>query len=63
MLPGSYQVSATVSGGNGTVSCVPSTVPKGDSIHYRADVPHSLRNAGKAAAEAFLIVRYREAPV
>lgn len=35
-------------------------VPKGDSIHYRADVPHSLSNAGKSAAEAFLIVRYRE---
>ena len=38
-------------------------VAKGDSIHYRADVPHCLHNQGKGQAEAFLIVRYREAPV
>jgi hypothetical protein len=30
-LPGSYQVTATVDGGNGSVRCVPTTVPKGDS--------------------------------
>lgn len=29
VLPGSYQVSATVSGGNGTVRCTPTTVAKG----------------------------------
>ena len=38
-------------------------VSKGDSIHYRADVAHCLQNQGKGLAEAFLIVRYREAPV
>ena len=32
---------------------------KGDSIHYRADVPHRLQNIGKGRAEAYLIVRYR----
>jgi len=37
-------------------------VSKGDSIHYRADVAHSLHNKGKGLAEGFLIVRYREAP-
>lgn len=36
------------------------TLPKGDSIHYRADVPHCLKNDGKSPAELFLIVRYRE---
>ena len=45
----------TVASGDQTVD-----VPRGDSIHYRADVPHHLSNAGKATAEAFLIVRYRE---
>lgn len=32
---------------------------KGDSIHYRADVPHCLQNIGKSRVEAYLIVRYR----
>ena len=27
-------------------------VAKGDSIHYRADVPHCLHNRGKSLAEA-----------
>jgi quercetin dioxygenase-like cupin family protein len=36
------------------------TLNKGDSIHYRADAPHSIINAGKGAVEAFMIVRYRE---
>ena len=31
---------------------------KGDSIHYRADIPHTIQNVGKGQAEAFLIVRY-----
>ncbi len=31
----------------------------GDSIHYRGDVPHALRNTGRGQAEAYLIVRYR----
>ena len=35
-------------------------VGKGDSIHYRADVAHALRNVGAGRAEAYLIVRYRE---
>lgn len=30
-----------------------------DSIHYRADLPHSLKNIGKGRVEAYLIVRYR----
>ncbi len=33
-------------------------VHKGDSIHYRADLPHALQNAGKGKVEAFIIVRY-----
>ena len=32
---------------------------KGDSIHYRGDVPHALRNVGKGQTEVYLIVRYR----
>ena len=35
-------------------------INKGDSIHYRADLPHSLRNTGRGRVEAFMIVRYRE---
>ena len=35
-------------------------VGKGDSIHYRADLPHALRNVGKGRAEVYMIVRYRE---
>jgi transcriptional regulator with XRE-family HTH domain len=36
------------------------TLNKGDSIHYRADTPHSIINVGKGIVEAFMIVRYRE---
>jgi len=35
---------------------------KGDSAHYRADVPHSLINESKGVVEAFLIVRYPGQP-
>jgi transcriptional regulator with XRE-family HTH domain len=35
-------------------------INKGDSIHYRADVSHSIKNAGSGQVEAFMIVRYRE---
>ena len=35
-------------------------VNKGDSVHYRADVNHSLRNVGKSQVDAYMIVRYRE---
>lgn len=37
-----------------------SQITKGDSIHYRADLPHTVRNVGKGRSEAYLIVRYRE---
>ena len=33
---------------------------KGDSIHYRADVPHALKNTGRGTCELFIVVRYRE---
>lgn len=36
------------------------TIGKGDSIHYRADLPHCLQNIGKGKAEVYMIVRYRE---
>ena len=32
---------------------------KGDSIHYAADVPHQICNAGHTPATAFLLVWYR----
>lgn len=32
---------------------------KGDSIHYAADVPHRICNAGQLPATAFLLVWYR----
>ena len=35
-------------------------INKGDSIHYRADVPHCLRNIGRGRSEIYMIVRYRE---
>ena len=35
-------------------------INKGDSIHYRADVSHSIKNVGNGQIEAFMIVRYRE---
>ncbi|MFW6163047.1 MAG: helix-turn-helix domain-containing protein [Planctomycetota bacterium] len=34
---------------------------RGDAIHYRADVPHSIANVGRGRAEAYMIVHYREA--
>lgn len=34
-------------------------IKKGDSIHYRVDIPHTLRNTGQGPAEAYMIVRYR----
>lgn len=35
-------------------------ISKGDSIHYRADLSHCLRNIGRGKVEAYMIVRYRE---
>jgi len=32
---------------------------KGDSLHYRADVPHVIRNTGRGTAEIYMIVHYR----
>ena len=32
---------------------------RGDSAGYRADVPHEIRNVGRAAAVVFLVVIYR----
>lgn len=32
------------------------TAETGDTVRYRADVPHSIRNVGKHEAEAFLVV-------
>ncbi|MCC6368468.1 MAG: helix-turn-helix transcriptional regulator [Bryobacterales bacterium] len=31
---------------------------KGDSAHYRADVPHAIENAGAAEARVYLVVKY-----
>ena len=36
---------------------------KGDSIHYRADVPHVLKNIGKSHIEAYLVVWYKSEQV
>jgi len=44
-----------VTSGGQTVEIV-----KGDSIHYRSDVPHCLSNKGKGRAEVYMIVRYRQ---
>ncbi len=44
----------TVSSGDQTAK-----ISKGDSIHYRVDIPHTLINTGKGPAEAYMIVRYR----
>jgi transcriptional regulator with XRE-family HTH domain len=35
-------------------------ISKDDSIHYKADMAHSLSNIGKGQAVFFMIVRYRE---
>ncbi len=34
-------------------------IKKGDSIHYRVDISHTLRNTARGPAEAYMIVRYR----
>lgn len=34
-------------------------VSKGDSIHYRADLPHTLQNIGRSQVEAYMIVQYK----
>ena len=39
-----------VSGGSSTIA------EKGDTVRYKADVPHVLENAGDATAEGFLVV-------
>lgn len=36
----------------------PSELNRGDSAHYPADVPHSVQNAGRGEAVAFLVVIY-----
>ena len=35
------------------------TIGRGDSIHYRADVPHRIVNVGRGKVEAYMIVHYR----
>ena len=35
-------------------------IRKGDSIHYRADVPHTITNIGRGRVEAYMIVHYRQ---
>jgi len=35
------------------------TLRKGDSAHYSADVPHRIANAGRSAAQIYLVVKYR----
>ncbi|MCK4601184.1 MAG: helix-turn-helix transcriptional regulator [Phycisphaerae bacterium] len=34
-------------------------IARGDTCHYRADVPHAIRNVGRGQVEAYLIVRYK----
>ena len=34
------------------------SLAKGDSIHYRADVPHAIKNLSNQSVEAYLIVHY-----
>ena len=41
----------TVTSGSETI-----TLNKGDSAHYRADVPHTIENTGRTDIEAYLIV-------
>ena len=36
-------------------------VGRGDSIHYRADVPHCIANIGRGRVEAYMIAHYRRA--
>ncbi len=34
------------------------SIAHGDSLHYRADLAHCLKNVGRGRAEAYLVVRY-----
>ena len=36
-------------------------IGRGDSIHYRADVPHRITNIGRGGVEAYMIAHYRGA--
>jgi len=36
-------------------------IGRGDSIHYRADVPHCITNIGRGRVEAYMIAHYRGA--
>ena len=36
-------------------------IGRGDSVHYRADVPHSIENIGRGRVEAYMIAHYRGA--
>ncbi|QQE13855.1 helix-turn-helix transcriptional regulator [Planctomycetota bacterium] len=51
----------TVLKGQGTIHSGDdnSVLKKGDSAHYRADVPHMIENSGKTQLYAFLVVTYR----
>jgi len=35
-------------------------IGRGDSIHYRADVPHAIASIGRGRVEAYMIVHYRK---
>ncbi|MDP5053102.1 MAG: helix-turn-helix domain-containing protein [Congregibacter sp.] len=48
------QGSATVKTGNSEV-----TLSLGDTAHYRADIPHSIRCRGSKSLKGFLVVSYR----
>ena len=34
------------------------TLTKGDASHYRADLPHAIRNVGRGQARAYMVVYY-----
>ncbi len=36
------------------------TLRRGDSAHYSADVAHRIANAGRSAAQVYLVVKYRQ---
>jgi transcriptional regulator with XRE-family HTH domain len=50
----------TVAGGKVRVVSAGNSVllKKGDSAHYRADVPHAIENMTRATARLFLVVKY-----
>lgn len=58
-FPGAEEI-VYLAKGRLTVTCADQTtaLSRGDSIHYRADVPHTLHNTGRGAAELYMIVRY-----